>query len=571
MEEEEEVDAEDEKAWSKEVKKRIAELRYGWKKGEKTVDERAMASGQIRKHRARLTMDALDTKTLLDYFLHFHPLAYDIEKVIPAINATGRAKHGDAWRDIDIGDYLRYLGIRLYQEVEQLPSIKWYWEIISDGIFPAWNLGRFMPRLQFENITDSISLSESPDDEEQILTYINVLNSSFQDALVPSSTIVLDESMIKAYHYGMIAKKKIIRKPRPIGVELKNLADGETCIVLNIEKHGTKETMAQTEFTNELGSTTAVSLRLTKPYWATGRLVLGDAWFGSVKCCNELLKRGLFSIMVVKNNHKLFPTSCLTTNVTNGDGEIIGEELIDHELDDIVNGTFSRFSVARGDWVTYICGNLFAVRFTDLKDKYLICSAGTTLAGESRITRSGKVISRPSVSAECSKSIDAIDRSNHFRTGGTGLEDSWQTNSPKLRQYAALIGFVETNAYLAYKNFSGNDMLHRDFRRELVKVLIHNPFRTYSVNRRSEALSIAVPVAKPQHTVMKLSNDGRQQRRCFYCCNAYNSRFDNKTSYYCAHPSCGKDRPLCATPLTTGRDCFKLHVANGMPEKQYRK
>ena len=77
----------------------------------------------------------------------------------------------------------------------------------------------------------------------------------------------------------------------------------------------------------------------------------------------------------------------------------------------------------------------------------------TSLEGASRIKSSGKCIKRHQVSAECFESSAAIDIFNHVRTGGVGMEDSWKTMSPKLRQFAALLGFVASNAFLAYQFF----------------------------------------------------------------------------------------------------------------------
>ena len=44
----------------------------------------------------------------------------------------------------------------------------------------------------------------------------------------------------------------------------------------------------------------------------TGRIVVGDSWFGSLKTCLELWKtNGLYCIMLVKTAHKNFPRKLL--------------------------------------------------------------------------------------------------------------------------------------------------------------------------------------------------------------------------------------------------------------------
>ena len=59
-------------------------------------------------------------------------------------------------------------------------------------------------------------------------------------------------------------KMKIIRKPRPIGNELKTVSDATTNIVLHMELHESKEDMAEKEHVKEFGATTASCLRITK-------------------------------------------------------------------------------------------------------------------------------------------------------------------------------------------------------------------------------------------------------------------------------------------------------------------
>ena len=83
-----------EKKWPKEVKKRVNELRLGWKQRENLVDARTENSGLVKKRNASLT---LDTRTLIDYFLHFYPGSHVRSVVIPETNATGMVNEGSDW------------------------------------------------------------------------------------------------------------------------------------------------------------------------------------------------------------------------------------------------------------------------------------------------------------------------------------------------------------------------------------------------------------------------------------------------------------------------------------------
>lgn len=48
---------------------------------------------------------------------------------------------------------------------------------------------------------------------------------------------------------------------------------------------------------------TATALRLRQPYHGTGKRFVAFSWFCSVKCVSELMKRGLFSFMLVTRTY----------------------------------------------------------------------------------------------------------------------------------------------------------------------------------------------------------------------------------------------------------------------------
>ena len=63
---------------------------------------------------------------------------------------------------------------------------------------------------------------ESPD--QQVLDFLDAVNTQFKQAVTPGSFITLDESTIKSFHHDLKGKIKIICKPRPIGNEIKNMS-----------------------------------------------------------------------------------------------------------------------------------------------------------------------------------------------------------------------------------------------------------------------------------------------------------------------------------------------------------
>ena len=82
------------------------------------------------------------------------------------------------------------------------------------------------------------------------------------------------------------------------------------------------KTIASKEHVKPFGATLATVFRLTQPYHSTGKRVIADSWFGSVKSAVELLKEGLYSIMLVETACKQFPR-CLVGQSTLERGKCI--------------------------------------------------------------------------------------------------------------------------------------------------------------------------------------------------------------------------------------------------------
>ena len=87
-----------------------------------------------------------------------------------------------------------------------------------------------------------------------------------------------------------------------------------------LELYEGRELMAEKEFADEYGATTATTLRLTAAYHGTGRIIVADSWFGSLKTVIALIKCGLYCNMLVKTAHKGFPRQLLNqTDLSRGE------------------------------------------------------------------------------------------------------------------------------------------------------------------------------------------------------------------------------------------------------------
>ena len=74
-----------------------------------------------------------------------------------------------------------------------------------------------------------------------------------------------------------------IRKPKGVGLELINMSCAISGIMLFLMIAEGAQPMQQQEFSSEFGHGTACLLRTTKFYEGTGRIVVADSAFSSVK------------------------------------------------------------------------------------------------------------------------------------------------------------------------------------------------------------------------------------------------------------------------------------------------
>ena len=202
-----------------------------------------------------------------------------------------------------------------------------------------------------------------------------------------------------------------------MGNEIKNMCDGMSKIVINLELYEGKDIMSGKNHVREYRTTTATTLHLTEPYHGSGRCVIADSSFGSMKCASELMKRGLYSIMLVKRAHKDFPC------------QLLGEE-----------------TSQRGEWKAYTADKdgvkLQACRFRDLKVKDFISTCSSAIPGLPRKTKHHGNVTRPKVAEEYLKYAAAIDIHNHYRNGSVGLEDIWKQKKPKKSNWLVFWDFA---------------------------------------------------------------------------------------------------------------------------------
>lgn len=510
----------------------------------------------------RLHVQDTNTMCELDYWLLFFPFD-DINHILACTNAHLRDKR----KEISKHEFFKVIGLLYAMSLNILHVRRDYWSQ-TDGLFPAPAFGeRFGIGLhRFEEILSCMSFTmpcekENGDPWYQVRPLVDMTVKQWRLIISPGYKLTIDESMFAWYgkdNYdpdGMPAVMKIKRKPKGVGCEVKTICDSASRIMVGMEINEGKDVMCNKKWQRELGAGTATTLRLTEPWHGTGRIVVGDSWFGSVKTSTELRKRGLYFLGMVKTAHKNYPLKEAVRRCPQGKGSAVVATARREETD------------------------LIAVAWRDLKVHTFVGTCSTTIPGQpcrkKRTNENGQVIfkevSRPKLVEEYFSGAPAIDIHNHIRQDGLSLETVWSTQKWQHRMFACIFGIIETNAFLAYnffinkRNSFEQSVSHAQFTENVALQLIKNKYGLGIGNSTSEESESQQETSNGVtcHMLQPLAKDdekrNRVQRKCLICSRV--RRKQVKASYYCK--KCGPKAVICSPQ--TGRDCFEYHLLHGIP------
>ncbi len=104
------------------------------------------------------------------------------------------------------------------------------------------------------------------------------------------------------------------RKPTPVGRESHTTADCESGAIFFVDPYEGKLRMQENDFVAACGANPAKALRCVKPWFGSGRCVIFDSGFASLKCVKGMAEHGMFCIGNVKSAHTGFPKTWLKEN-----------------------------------------------------------------------------------------------------------------------------------------------------------------------------------------------------------------------------------------------------------------
>jgi len=420
-------------------------------------------------------IDGVDRDLPWTYFWRMMPVA-ELDAGIAIMQEKGKQLWPTFTLSRDL--FLKWLGVWFRMCADKHKSQEEHWDALVEepyGEVMGWDTFRKIKRvLTFpvyeETAEEKVSdMGEGPDSMGWIRRWIHARNKQWQAAWEPSTYLTVDETMIFWTGTGTAHLTYIPRKPSPLGIMLKTTCCGVSGVMVHMELVEGATVDSKKWGHNKFKATTACTLRLVRPWWGTGRVVIGDAWFGSLRTVEELREVGLYSIMCVKQGSAGYPKQVLRECMRER-----GEQ---------------RFFVA---YTTFTDGGVLPVWAGGHMDKQplmLCASTGTSLPGPKKVRYRSKLhagsivrtryeLEQPSMHATYRAYAPAVDQFNKLALQPGTLTDIWQTKDTFVRMWAATLSFIESNAQLAYHqgNTQGLHMTKGQWYKALAHSCIQNPF-----------------------------------------------------------------------------------------------
>eukprot|EP00873_Tetraselmis_striata_P002151 jgi/Tetstr1/422415/TSEL_013253.t1 len=225
-----------------------------------------------------------------------------------------------------------------------------------------------------------------------------------------------------------------------------------------------KEDMQRKDWAGEYGAATACALRCTRPWHNSGRIVIADSWFGSVRTALALLSHGMFSVLAIKGGSAGYPKQQLLG---------MAPTRFDHAA---MIKTFNLDQAGKQAQVT-------AAIWMDMKPRMVAATCGTNkkLPPHERIKvklQGGQIV-RSTYDVELSEQhgmynqhCNAVDIHNKLSIGPGTVGDAWQSKCPLMRFFLCTLGMIETNAFLAYNHTCEEEISRRAWKCQLADLLI---------------------------------------------------------------------------------------------------
>lgn len=514
---------------------------------------------------------APETLSLYDVFLSLFPLEYLSQVVLWTTEKLQRYRK----RATSSGEILKLFGVFILMTRVKFSSRRSLWtqKKIEDCL-PAYNFGRLMPRVRFEDLLSALTFGPDPDktildmagvEREKwkcVEPFIRAFNRHREQNVYASHELCVDESISRWYGLGgswsRVGCPHILtldRKPEH-GMEIQNIACAITGVMIGLKLVKS----AQLSNNDVSGSPVPedthggkVLRELCEPWADKPRCINADSYFASICAATNLLVLGLFFRGVVKTGSRRFPLSFFNDQCLSERGDSVA--LVS---DVVVDGSEKKVAAImwrdrnRRFYVT-TTGDIKSkvkperMRWRDFDDGTCPTDVGVEI---------------PVALSKYHDAAGAIDRHNRIRQDLLDLEKAVGTHRWELRLACTILGIILTDVRNLY-NFgrSGRKTLPPFIMfAKLGGELVNNQFDSAGIERTSatyyeEGEDVLDNDIRCELTDIMMSvGDGQSPRRVQRRCNVCG----RKTSRECNICKSDHHHLFICCP-GTGRLCFETH------------
>ena len=572
------------------------DITAGWKRDDDfCFDQRAKSTNTQDPPKLNMQREPKDI-SLFELGCHFLPMAF-LGLMAAAMTTTGLELHkkGDprfpSTFHVSVNDLLQWIGVWVYfLAFPQSGSYDAYWHEPAGGFGPRHKLQQWLSlgdngeknHHWFRSMNACFTLPQfvagdadyKKDDPLTTRRFWYALRDAFYSAVTASWLLCMDESMVRWMGVGMPGLMVILRKPTPIGLELHTMCCAVCGILVFFEVYEGKAAMEKKEYCDKYPKSVALTLRMTKKFFGTSRVVIADSWFGSVANAIALYTVGLFCIMNVKTAHTNFPKDQIMEEVAEIKGNTADAKKRRQERRGKKIAFTQTVQVSGGRDVT-----LLAAGHNKKVPLLVIATTSTMLPGEEH-NKAWKVnhadgsvemhslkTPQPAVHALYRLWMNVVDLHNKLRQGVVSMADVWKTASWEKRHFAEGLGFWEVNVFKAFTTFfqTGiHKLSHGEFRARLAWAFItlgKVPYPADSPQPHPTNATFTTPGAVPEPplpggTHKYKRTPGSSGKTCVYCGNPAYQMCETCQELF------GSMYPVCGAKSKRGRECMEKH-ANG--------
>ena len=358
------------------------------------------------------------------------------DRVINASRPLRRRSSWNNWKNVDVDEMKKFIGIIFSMGIIALPSYKKYWS--TDILYKNEHFPSVFSRERFETILRFFNLGEKCHFENDRLRKIRMildhLNDVMRELVTPEKNLSIDESMM-LWCGRLVFRQYIKNKRHKYGIKFYELCtyDG---LVLTAEAFGGQGFDDE----NNLGQTVATVLKLMTPYLDKGYHVFTDNYYNSVSLTEYL------------SHHSTYITRTLRADRKGNPKKVIEEK------------------VQKGDMIWRSKNDITVCKWKD-KSEVLTISNAHNPEMVKVSNRCGKEKMKLNIVRDYNNSMSGIDRSDQMLSYHSGLRKT-------LRWYKKagvhILEIFLTNAFYLYRKFSPNKEINHliDFREAIIKKLI---------------------------------------------------------------------------------------------------